>query len=229
MKDRGNKPALLLAASLLALLALIPASAQAAPYVTAESVPVTIEDQITGSSSVTIKISNAEVVCDQGLINGVIDDEPGPLLGTTSFKLTPLLNRCTTWGLDSTAVPYSSCQFGFAVENAGPPYTAAAGVACSKAGDAFVLEDPYGFCKVSIYPNAAKPHTATLLNTGSGSSRAVEVGLNLKSVKYTIVKKGGFLCPLVGEGTFENGTIKGKTMLRSKGKPVGIFMTGEKT
>lgn len=222
MKQR--KPVLLLA-SLLAILALAPATAQAEPYLTGESLPVWTEDAVTPSNQITIKAAGGSVVCSSGSIAGAVAKTE-----TRSLDLTPYLTECKMWGLGVSPTAVYGCELNLGIENAGPPYTAAASLAsCWNEAGAFVIEDKHGLCKVSMFPSEAQPQTASLVNTGSGSSRAVEAELNITNIKYT-AEHNSIWCPL-NKGTKYNGAISGATTIRSTPvlEPIGLFVTGEQT
>jgi hypothetical protein len=149
------------------------------------------------------------VTCTEAEFSG---NQAAKTVGTV--QVTPAYNECTAFGFLSYAVDEKSCTYTF--NATGSPLHGGVTIDCS--GSDKITMSVFG-CTVTVGPQTAD--TVSYINTGSGSSRTVDVKAEITGLTYT---QSGFLCG--GSGTFSNGTYTGDTEMTatSGGVAVGIWV-----
>jgi len=177
----------------------------AAGNLTAESFPVTLKGASTSEHVFTIEEGLA-VKCKKATYSGTLSE------ASSSVSLTPTFSECTAFGSAAT-VTTTGCKFVFEIgleSESGFPSTL--GISC-EAGKALIITS--GTCEVQI-PTQSGRETVQAANNGSS-----EVSFELGISKATYTKtKDGFLCPLNGTGTKEDGSLSGKSNF--SGETAGI-------
>src|SRR5690348_4970414 len=133
--------------------------------------------------------------------------------GVSRYQSTLALNAEYAGCIDSLGrkarIEMHGCHYELGVLNSGPPYTGTLGVACAGEGEAIevkILDSSEAVvCTATIPPQSGRAGVS-LATSGSGSSRALEVGLSVTSLTSTT--SGGFFNCGIGNGN-HTGEYKG--------------------
>jgi hypothetical protein len=122
----------------------------------------------------------------------------------STVEVTPVYSECTAFGLSAT-VNMHSCKYKFLEPTgAASPFSGKLNVACGSEPATIVA----GTCEVTV---SSQENLGTLTYKNEATTpKTVLVEANVTGLKYTKVKDG-FLCPLNGTGTKEDGTYAGNT------------------
>jgi hypothetical protein len=121
----------------------------------------------------------------------------------STLEVTPSYSECTAFGLSAT-VNMHSCKYKFLEPAGSGPFTGNLNLVCGSEPATITA----GTCEVTV---TSQENRGTLTyNNEATSPKTVLVEANVTGLKYTKVKDG-FLCPLSGTGTREDGTYTGNT------------------
>lgn len=144
----------------------------------------------------------------------------GTQAGTSAKTLTvhPTYSNCTAFGLSAT-INTQSCNYEFLEPTGTGPFTGKVNIVnCSTP-----ITITAGTCEVTV--GGQGPLSEVTYTNEATSPKTVNVGANVSGIKYTKVKDG-FLCPLNGTGTKEEGTYTGNTIAKGFEKTTqkGVFV-----
>lgn len=202
----------------LALLALVPAAAQAGEF-EADQYNVTM----TGNSI----NGQHEIGFTQGFVlkcNATYHGEE--FAATSAMHLTTGYNECTFGGF-STTLTFLNCHTLFtAGETQGSENTVAieTGFICEPGGS---IEFDLKVCKIKIEPN--QTFSGALAHNRTTEEEKGEIELTLAHSGLDYVSTGGIFCPISG-GTYEDGTYQGTVTLEgekpfSSSPKIGVRVT----
>jgi hypothetical protein len=204
MKSKFKSLSLALMA-VLAMTSLAAAGAQAAEFHSEKENTTFTGGQTSGHVFTT---NAGTVTCTEAEFSG---NQAAKTVGTV--QVTPEYDDCTAFGFLGATVDEKSCTYTF--NATGPPLHGGVTIDCS--GSDKITVSVFG-CTVTVGPQTVG--TVAYTNTGSGSSRTVDVKAEVSGLTYT---QSGFLCG--GSGTFSNGTYTGDTEMKgSSGGATGVWV-----
>lgn len=174
------------------------------PRLAAETYPASLN----GDGLPTITLGESEVTCTGSSLEGEL------AATSASLDLEAAYSGCSTLSGESTYptdVHMNSCHYGLDVQNAGPPYQGALGIACEEEGDAIELKVYLGeakealVCTVEIGPQSGL-EGIDLATVGEASERAVEISGQAEGIAWS---QSG----LCGAKSGEGGTLESPLVL----------------
>jgi hypothetical protein len=176
------------------------------PKLEAESYPVKILGTQDAADKLLWGFDAGTAQCESAQLETQAAKSTAELASAAQFGGCTALN----FAPGGVSIVMNSCKFALSVLNAGPPYTGALGIACSKEGDKIEVKTPG--CIVTIGAQAGHPGLS-LSNQGSGFERHIAVDANVAGIKYSEINKGIFPTCVNGGKTSENGTLSGGVTL----------------
>jgi hypothetical protein len=191
-----------------------------APRLDAESYPA----DLAGGGLGTFSSSSTAIECSDTALMGTISEAASELL------LSAEHDECSAGEAAEFAasVDMNSCHYVLSVENVGPPYTGALGVACDSEGDAIEFSSYEGaalVCTAKVTPQESDGGVG-LSNVGEGLERGVRLNDVAEGIEYEVEGPG------CGEGPTvrSDGELRGETTLLGLSgegeEQVGIHLTG---
>jgi hypothetical protein len=169
------------------------------PRFEAEKYTATIKS--TSLSAFEFTAQWGKLKCGEMQLNSSISSATNKLKINQIFWPVP----CSFFGLPAP-ISANGCYFELSVLNAGPPYVGATDLVCpaGKALEFSASASGIHKCTLRILPQTGV-EGVSYENTGTGSSRAITVNLNLSGMKYTQVEGTGIAKCTGGE--FSNGVL----------------------
>lgn len=182
------------------------ASAEAAkqPHFNAESYPAYLASASATSDRWETQLGTLECPVDfSGAMSG----------SGSNLRLTKFVHYFSCKApLGPVTINWGGCEDTLDLLNAGPPYVAEYGLDCP-AGNVYQF-GLGSLCVISL-PDQSGLAQVDLENTGSGSSRAVNVDIEVTGLKYTL-SGNTFFCK---NGTYEDGTYTSSKTLKAYDEP----------
>jgi len=219
-------------------LALVVAVALSATAAATASANFDSESEVTkfsGGQSTTheITVAAGSTTCEEVSFPG---ESTGVLTGgaytTETLTIKPVYNKCSSVVLGekrTTHINTNGCSFLFtagATTEAGTKVDGTVDVVCPAGQSIDIQITGPEVCTITVPAQAGLPGI-TYHNTGSGSTRDIDITASVSTLTYI---QHGFLCPsndFMSTKTFTNGKITGSTTLIGKngaGTQVGIWV-----
>lgn len=173
------------------------ASLASAAQFRAEEYPTPIAGSQT--SVPVIATNSGNIKCSSTVLTGNLAAASG------TISVSPSYSGCKAFGVPAT-VNTNSCQYALTSTNESAPFTGSLEIACAKEGDAIEFSAST-YCSVKL-PAQKGLGAVSLENTGTGSSRSINLSLNVTGLTYI---ETGPSC--ASNGTFANGTFTGAANL----------------
>ncbi len=153
----------------------------------------------TGMQLTPVQGSYSHLECSTAQLGGIAYE------ALQTLPLSAVYGGCQMAGFEAE-IAMNSCHYSLTLDNAGPPYTAGYGIACSKEGDAITVTIPSLGCVVTI-PAQTTTGSLALATEGEASARTVSVAGTVTKVTYTTNSTYCGLAGMAGPKTSTKGTI----------------------
>jgi hypothetical protein len=184
----------------------------------AESYPATVESP---AASLIFNTTQGKMLCTATTMAGSLASF------SSSLSLTPTIKGCQLFGV-SVTFTVNGCQARLNVTGESVPFGASTDIVCP-VGSPGIVYKPIGWdCTTTLLPQTGLS-SVFLTSPGTGATRQVNVGVELKKVKYTEV---GSLCDGESGAVQANGSISGTLSLKGyqtvggvKGAQQGLWVS----
>ncbi len=191
-----------MAVAALALTAVAASAAQAAPEFHVESAPATITGEQIGTQVFTTTAGKVE--CSTATFKGST-----AVTATTSQLLAPTYSGCRAFGFLSANVATNGCEYNFHLTAGGvSPFPATVDIVCP-AGKEITVTTSFSSCVIHV-PAQTGLGGITITNTGTKTTRDLDVKLAITGIKYS--QTGSCTG---GEVTDTNGTLTGEATVKA--------------